>query len=126
MISSKESAALPEETKLKMLKEAKLGTWTDNWKPYCGTCDTFNRMEQHDYGFRCKTCRNMIGWDLCRLSDSPLNNVKHDDKHDDIVINCACGGEFHKTGIAFYSAPVKYEFKCDACESIITVADRRI
>jgi len=72
-VCSKISAAYPEETKLILLKKAKGGTWYDNWKPYCGVCSTMIRMEQHDYGFQCVCCHNMIGWNLHRLLDSPLN-----------------------------------------------------
>jgi len=75
-ISSEDSAKLPEDVKLKMLKEAKPGSWYDNWRPYC-MCATMERMVQHDYGFKCNCCENMIGWDLVRLSDSPLNNPNH-------------------------------------------------
>lgn len=74
-ITSKESAAINEDVKLSMLKDAKMGSWYDNWKPYCCTCNTMHRMIQHDYGFKCTECDNMIGWDLCRLIDSPLNKV---------------------------------------------------
>ena len=76
-MDSKTSAVILPETKLEMLKEAKGGTWYDDWKPYCGTCDTMGRMVQHDFGFQCQNCCNMIGWDCIRLSDSPLNNEGH-------------------------------------------------
>lgn len=72
-ITSSASAALPEDVKLEMLKEAKMGSWYDDWKPYCCTCSTMNRMIQEDYGFKCRSCGNLIGWDLYRLVDSPLN-----------------------------------------------------
>ncbi len=73
MKSVKEMSELSEEDKLALLKEAKPGTWYDNWHPYCGTCDTMKRMIKESYGFRCSCCRNMIGWDLFRLKESPLN-----------------------------------------------------
>jgi hypothetical protein len=77
-MKSSESAALPEDVKLATLKEAKGGSWYDNWKPYCvrEACPSgLQRMEKHPYGFECKTCGNKIGWDLTRLDDSPLNRV---------------------------------------------------
>jgi len=74
-MSSAESAAIPKDIKEQMLKNAKPGTWYDDWKPYCMMCETFKRMEQHDYGFKCTCCGNMIGWDLTRLTDSPLNKI---------------------------------------------------
>lgn len=64
---------LSERQKLNMLKEAKPGTWYDGWKPYCLQCDTHRRMEAQPYGFRCPMCKNMIGFDLRRLKESPLN-----------------------------------------------------
>ncbi len=73
MRTREQSAALPEATKLAMLKEAKGGTWYDDWRPYCMTCSTTVRMAQHDYGFRCQGCGNLIGWDCQRLAESPLN-----------------------------------------------------
>ena len=51
-ISSTESAKIPEDI-LKMLKDAKSGTWYDGWQPYCGMCNTMARMRRHDYGFQC-------------------------------------------------------------------------
>lgn len=68
-----EMSALPEETKLAMLKDAKSGTWYDGWQPYCMTCPTVMRMDTKEYGFRCSCCGNMIGWDCKRLVESPLN-----------------------------------------------------
>ncbi len=76
-ITSAESASIPEDVKLLMLKNAKMGSWYNNWKPYCGTCSVMSRMIQHDYGFQCNSCKNMIGWDLHRLIDSPLNKFKN-------------------------------------------------
>lgn len=64
---------LSKADRLIILKEAKETTWYDNWKPYCLVCDCYDRMEQHEYGFECLSCRNMIGWDLTRLVESPLN-----------------------------------------------------
>jgi hypothetical protein len=73
MITSAESAALPEEQKWELVKSAKGGTWYDGWIPYCMLCNGLIRMPQRDYGFECPQCKNMIGWDLMRLADSPLN-----------------------------------------------------
>ena len=69
-----ESSALSDDVKLAMLKEAKGGTWYDDWQPYCGVCSTMQRMTKHNYGFECQCCKNMIGWDLTRLVESPLNS----------------------------------------------------
>ena len=71
-----ESAALPREQQIATLKEAKGGTWYDDWAPYCMVCTSMARMGERDYGFECRCCRNQIGWDLCRLTDSPLNDAK--------------------------------------------------
>lgn len=74
-----ESSALPEEEKATMLRQAKLGTWYDGWKPYCGQVQarcSMPRMTQEHYGFRCPECGNMIAWDLTRLAESPLNRKK--------------------------------------------------
>lgn len=71
-----ESAALPREQQIATLKEAKGGTWHDDWAPYCMVCTSMARMTERDYGFECRCCRNQIGWDLCRLTDSPLNDAK--------------------------------------------------
>lgn len=65
--------SLTEEEKLKRVKEAKGGTWYDGWRPYCMMCDYGGRMTQHSYGFQCPKCRNLIGWNLKRLQESPLN-----------------------------------------------------
>lgn len=71
-----ENEALSEIEKLKRLKEAKSGTWyDDNWRPYCLMCNTMSRMSRRKYGFRCECCGNMIGWNLTRLKDSPLNTI---------------------------------------------------
>ena len=71
-----ESAATPREQQIATLKEAKGGTWHDDWAPYCMVCTSMARMGERDYGFECRCCRNQIGWDLCRLTDSPLNDAK--------------------------------------------------
>ena len=71
-----ESAALPREQQIATLKEAKGGTWHDDWAPYCMVCTSMARMTERDYGFECRCCRNQIGGDLCRLTDSPLNEAK--------------------------------------------------
>lgn len=73
---------MPEAEKRKLLKEAKMGTWYDGWKPYCLNCSTAGRMTLMPYGFKCegngdwfgrRGCGNMIGFDLERLIESPLN-----------------------------------------------------
>ena len=67
---------LSEEEKLSLLKEAKGGTWYDGWRPYCCVphCNSrLNRMLQESYGFKCQSCGNLIGWNLERLKESPLN-----------------------------------------------------
>lgn len=72
-ISSVESAAIPTGKKLEILMDAKGSDWYDGWKPYCLNCSTMARMHEENYGFRCGGCGNMIGFDLFRLTDSPLN-----------------------------------------------------
>jgi hypothetical protein len=67
--------ALSSNEKLVMLKEAKSGTWYDGWKPYCMMCSTMQRMAEKNYGFECTKCKNMIGFDLTRLAESPLNKT---------------------------------------------------
>ncbi len=73
-ISSEESALLPEEEKLRLLEEAKPGTWYDGWQPFCMKCSTMARMTKQPYGFQCHYCKNMIGWNLFRLTDSPYRD----------------------------------------------------
>lgn len=77
-----EMEALTEEQKLKTLKEAKGFSWYDGWRPYCLMCATCGRMTPMSYGFKCEGkgdmfqrpgCGNMIGFDLTRLQESPLN-----------------------------------------------------
>lgn len=36
-------------------------------------CSYNGRMISTDYGFRCPSCGNMIGFNLTRLQESPLN-----------------------------------------------------
>jgi hypothetical protein len=72
-MSSTDSASIPDEIKSAMLVLGKGGTWYDGWQPYCLTCSTTHRTHRHPYGFRCGSCGNMIGFDLVRLADSPLN-----------------------------------------------------
>ncbi len=69
-----EMEALSPEEQLSTLKLAKGGTWYDGWRPYCIMCSYSGRIQQMPYGFKCPTCRNMIGWDLTRLQESPLND----------------------------------------------------
>lgn len=72
-----DNTQLNHEERLKRLKLAKGGTWEDGWVPYCVTesipCSNRYRMLKMDYGFRCPGCGNMVGWDLRRLRESPLN-----------------------------------------------------
>lgn len=81
MMTIAENEAIPLDERLAILKEAKGGTWYDGWKPYCVQMTTpcasrLERMEQTSYGFRCHTCGNMIGWNLERIVESPLNKIK--------------------------------------------------
>jgi hypothetical protein len=77
-MTSQQSAVLPEEEKLRVLKESKGSQWYDGWRPYCLVphCRSYERMDQHTYGFKCHACGNMIGFDLVRLDDSPLNETR--------------------------------------------------
>lgn len=75
METVQENINLSDEEKLRRLKEAKGGTWYDGWKPYCCMCSTSIRMDSQPYGFRCRMCGNMIGFNLTRLQESPLNNI---------------------------------------------------
>ena len=69
-----ENINLSEEEKLKRVKVAKGGSWySDAWTPYCLTCSKMPRMNKRNYGFECPYCNNMIGWNLTRLKESPLN-----------------------------------------------------
>ena len=70
-----ENEAITDEEKLERLKKAKLGCWYDEWQPYCLMCATMARMTKMPYGFQCGTCQNMIGWNLTRLAESPLNKI---------------------------------------------------
>jgi len=69
-----DNIALSSEEKLLRLKEAKGGTWYDGWKPYCVMCSYNCRMDPMPCGFKCPSCGNMIGFNLTRLQESPLNN----------------------------------------------------
>ncbi len=66
---------------LESTKLAKGGTWyDDDWRPYCAqtqtTCHSrLIRMQKMPYGFKCNYCGNMIGFDLTRLKESPLNYI---------------------------------------------------
>lgn len=44
-------------------------------RPYCMMCNRSDRMVSEPYGFRCPQCGNMIGFNLKRLKESPLNNA---------------------------------------------------
>lgn len=66
--------SLSPEEKLRRRKEAKGGTWyDDNYTPYCMCCKEMPRMISRDYGFECPNCGNMIGHNMVRLAESPLN-----------------------------------------------------
>lgn len=58
METIQDNVTLSEEEKLRRVKEAKGGTWYEDWKPYCMTC-SYNG--------------HMIGFNLTRLQESPLN-----------------------------------------------------
>lgn len=45
------------------------------WRPYCMMCNRSDRMVSEPYGFKCPQCGNMIGFNLKRLKESPLNNA---------------------------------------------------
>lgn len=64
---------LSDDEKIRRLKEAKFGTWYDGWKPYCMMCSYNDRMVPMSYGFKCPSCGNIIGFNLTRLQESPLN-----------------------------------------------------
>lgn len=49
--------------------------WKDGWRPYCMMCNRSDRMVSEPYGFKCPQCGNMIGFNLKRLKESPLNNA---------------------------------------------------
>ena len=48
---------------------------TTGWRPYCMMCNRSDRMVSEPYGFKCPQCGNMIGFNLKRLKESPLNNA---------------------------------------------------
>lgn len=77
-----ENESLSEAEKLERLKLAKGGSWYDGWKPYCMPCPGLHRMSPKPYGFECQRCGNMIGFNLTRLRESPLNK-----RHDSGLIN---------------------------------------
>lgn len=69
-LTSLQSSALPNDQKVAKFNKAKPSNVKADWKPYCLRCTTIARMELNDYGFRCRNCQSMIGWDLHPLSDS--------------------------------------------------------
>lgn len=77
--------SLSKEEANEMVKSAKLAnhcTWSKEfddyaYSPYCGVCSYNWKMARMDYGFKCSNCENMLGWDMKRLVESPLNNPKH-------------------------------------------------
>ncbi len=76
MKTIKENQNLSCEQKIAILKNAKGGELIPNWSPFCLNCASNTRMLRQSYGFQCKSCRNMIGWDLTRLVESPTNEVE--------------------------------------------------
>lgn len=82
--TKKYNESLTEEQKLDTLKNAKGSPWYDGWKPYCVQplipCDSrLTRMQEMPYGFRCRFCGNMVGWNLEALVESPLNAKRTND-----------------------------------------------
>jgi len=75
MSTVEKESSRTEDEKLSLLKEAKMGTWYDGWKPYCVSdkCKRMPRMDRKAHGFTCPACGNIIGWNLCRLQESPTN-----------------------------------------------------
>lgn len=73
METIKENENLSEEEKLNRLKKAKIGEVYDGWTPYCIMCNRSPRMISMSYGFVCPDCGYMIGFNLTRLQESPLN-----------------------------------------------------
>ncbi len=74
--------ALSPEQQLEMTKEAKGGSWDPKWRPYCTQeqvpCSSGRlRMDRMNFGFRCRICGNIIGFDLTRLKESPLNDKNY-------------------------------------------------
>lgn len=65
METIEENRNLSEDEKLRRLKIAKGGTWYD--------CQKSPRMIAKDFGFECPNCGNLIGFNLTRLQESPLN-----------------------------------------------------
>lgn len=75
MKSIDDNIKLSQSERLDILKLAKGGSWYDGWKPYCMMCSYNGRMETENYGFKCPKCKNMIGFDLKRVKESPLNMI---------------------------------------------------
>ena len=73
MKTIEENETLGPQERLEILMDAKGGTWYNGWKPFCLNCSCSQRMEQTSFGFKCPKCKNLIGWDLTRLQESPLN-----------------------------------------------------
>jgi tRNA(Ile2) C34 agmatinyltransferase TiaS len=73
MKTIKDNEILTETERMEILRLAKGGSWYVEWKPYCVNCSYSLRMEQKTFGFKCSNCNNLIGWDLRRLQESPLN-----------------------------------------------------
>ena len=73
MESVLDNTSLSKEEQARRLKKAKMGTWYNGWRPYCVHCSFNGRMTPKEYGFECPSCGNMIGFNLNRLKESPLN-----------------------------------------------------
>lgn len=79
MKSIEDMNALTEQQKIEMLTEARGGIYEKKWWPYClqkvRPCNAgLKRMERMSFGFWCTKCGNIIGFDLERLQESPLNS----------------------------------------------------
>ena len=75
METIKENLNLSENEKLERLKKAKGGTWYDGWRAYRMMCSSSDRMVSTNYGFKCLSCGNIVGFNLTRLAESPLNKI---------------------------------------------------
>lgn len=73
METIRENQLLSDEEKKSRLKNAKIGEVYDGWTPYCMMYKKSPRMISMNYGFVCPDCGNMIGFNLTRLQESPLN-----------------------------------------------------
>lgn len=44
-----------------------------DWRPYCGCCSTFDRMQDRDFGYECLICKNQIGFDCLKIKKADDN-----------------------------------------------------